>query len=128
MPSPDGGVRVEAIREAARHATQATSLRAVARQVGMSPMGLKHFLEGRRPYKATLRKLTVWFIAHGLQRGVGPDVIRAAISLMLEGLPADGHEPGEQALLAVVAQMHRRAGTQPPAWLPELRDENADTG
>jgi hypothetical protein len=125
MPSPDAGVRLEAIREAARLATEATSLRAVARAVGMSPMGIRHFLDGRRPYTATLRKLTVWYVAHGTQAGAGEPVIRAAMSLMLEGLPADGREPGEQALLAVVEQMHRRAGTQPPAWLSSLRDPDA---
>ncbi|HEX9939435.1 MAG TPA: hypothetical protein VGB15_19995 [Longimicrobium sp.] len=128
MPSPDPGVRLEAIREAARLATEATSLRAVARAVGMSPMGLRHFLDGRRPYTATLRRLTVWYVAHGLQAGAGEPVIRAAMSLMLEGLPAHGREAGEQALLAVVEQMHRRAGTQPPAWLSSLRDEDAAAG
>ncbi|HEU4558075.1 MAG TPA: hypothetical protein VFS20_09505 [Longimicrobium sp.] len=128
MPSPDGGVRIEAIREAARLATQATSLRAVARQVGLSPMGLRHFLDGRRPYTATLRKLMVWFISHGSQRGAGEDAIRAAMSLMLEGLPADGRESAAQALLETVEQMHRRAGTRPPAWLPALRGEEDDSG
>ncbi|HEX8831800.1 MAG TPA: hypothetical protein VF705_11570, partial [Longimicrobium sp.] len=62
MPPPDTGVRVEAIREAARLATEASSLRAVARAVGMSPMGLRHFLDGRRPYTVTLRKLTMWYV------------------------------------------------------------------
>jgi hypothetical protein len=128
MPSPDPGVRLDAIREAARLATEATSLRAVSRAVGMSPMGLRHFLDGRRPYTATLRRLTVWYVAHGLQAGAGEPVIRAAMSLMLEGLPAHGREAGEQALLAVVEQMHRRAGTQPPAWLSSLRDEDAADG
>jgi hypothetical protein len=128
MPLPDAGVRLEAIREAARLATEATSLRAVARAVGMSPMGLRHFLDGRRPYKATLRRLTLWYVAHGLQAGAGEPVIRAAMSLMLEGLPSAGREAGEQALLAVVEQMHRRAGTQPPAWLSSLRDEDAVDG
>lgn len=127
MPSSDGGVRLEAIREAARLATEATSLRAVARQVGLSPMGLRHFLDGRRPYTATLRRLTVWFIAHGVQRGAGKDVIRAAMSLMLEGLPAEGRESGADALLDVVENLHRRAGTQPPSWLAALRGE-ADDG
>jgi hypothetical protein len=124
MPLPERGARLEAIREAARLATEAGSLRRVARQIGLSPMGLRHFLDGRRPYQATLRKLTIWYVAHGEQHGAGETVIRAAMSLMLEGLPEDGREPGEQALLAVVEQMHRRAGTQPPSWVITLRDRD----
>jgi len=128
MAAPDPGVRLEAIREAARLATAAKSLRGTAREIGLSPMGLRHFLNGRRPYQATMRKLTIWYVRHGSQRGADTEVIRAAMSLVLEGLPAEGHEPGEQALLAVVEQMHRRAGTRPPTWLDDLREgDGADS-
>lgn len=128
MPSPDRGVRVEAIREAARLATEATSLRATARAIGMSPMGLRHFLDGRRPYTATLRRLTLWFIAHGAEGGAPEELIRAAMGVLLEGLPASGRERGRQALLEVVERMHRQAGTQPPAWLAALRAGDEPTG
>ena len=126
MAAPDPGVRLEAIREAARLATEAKSLRGTAREIGLSPMGLRHFLNGRRPYQATMRKLTIWYVRHGSRHGADDDVIRAAMSLMLEGLAAESRDPGEQALLAVVEQMHRRAGSQPPAWLDRLR--NGDGG
>lgn len=121
MPSPERFVRVEAIREAARLAVGQSSLRAVARAVGLSPMGLRNFLDGAQPYRATLRKLTIWYVRHGAQGGAGAEVIRSAMSLILEGLPEDSREAAEQALLAVVEQMHRRAGTHPPGWLNTLR-------
>jgi hypothetical protein len=73
-----------------------------------------------------MRKLTIWYVRHGSRHGADDDVIRAAMSLMLEGLAAESRDPGEQALLAVVEQMHRRAGSQPPAWLDRLR--NGDGG
>lgn len=123
MPSPERGVRVEAIREAARMAVSQSSLRAVARAVGLSPMGLRNFLDGTQPYRATLRKLTIWYVRHGAQGGAGTDVIRSAMSLMLEGLPEDSRGAAEQALLAVVEQMHHRARTHPPGWLATLRAE-----
>lgn len=128
MPSPDRGVRLEAIREAARLATEATSLRAVARAVGMSPMGLKHFLDGRNPYTATLRRLTIWFVAHGAEGGAPEELIRAAMGMLLEGLPESGRPRGRQALLDVVERMHRQAGTQPPAWLAVLRTGSEPAG
>lgn len=121
MATPDRGVRIEAIREAARLAAEASSLRRVARQMGLSPMGLKNFLDGRSPYAATRRKLTVWFVRHGTEGGVDEDVARGALSLMLQGLPDAGYEPGTQRLLAEVEDIHRTFGTQPPAWVRQLR-------
>ncbi len=124
--TPSEPVRVEVIREAVRLAVEARSLRAVAREVRMSPMGLRHVLNGRNPYKATLRKLTLWFITHGGEAGAPLDVIRAAIHTLLEGLPDSGRASGTHALLAVVEQMHRTAGTQPPPWLAILQSERGD--
>jgi hypothetical protein len=124
MPPPDLSVRVEAIREAARLAVAETSLRAVARAVGLSPMGLSNFLGGRRPYTATLRKLTIWFAADGARRGASENVIRASLSMLLEGLPEKGRERGAAAVLSLVERLHRESRTQPPAWLGTLRGDD----
>lgn len=123
MPPPDRGVRVEAIREAARLAVAETSLRAVARAVGLSPMGLSSFLSGRRPYTATLRKLSAWFVLHGQRDGAREQVVRASLDVLLEGLPAKGRERGTAELLGVIDRMHRLARTEPPAWLRILRGD-----
>lgn len=128
MAPPDLSVRVEAIREAVRLAVAETSLRAVARAVGLSPMGLSNFLDGRRPYTATLRKLTAWFIAEGARPGAREDVIRASLSMLLEGLPEKARDRGVAALLAVVERMHREARTQPPAWLASLLGQQEPGG
>jgi hypothetical protein len=128
MPLPDAAVRVEAIREAARLAVAETSLRAVARAVGLSPMGLSNFLDGRRPYTATLRKLTIWYVAEGARKGAHEDVIRAALYVLLEGLPAKGRERGVAAVLGVVERMHRESRTQAPAWLARLRGDGDTPG
>ncbi|HEX8906467.1 MAG TPA: hypothetical protein VF771_16575 [Longimicrobiaceae bacterium] len=123
MPSPDRRTPVDAIRQAARLAVEATSLRAVARAVGMSPMGLKHFLDGRRPYSATLRKLNVWFVAHSAaEMGFGEDAARAALTLLLDGIPEPGRDPAAALLLDDLWRTHREHGSRPPAWLTALRD------
>ena len=123
MSSPDRGVRVEVIREAARLAVDATSLRAVARAVGVSPMGLKNFIDGRNPYRATLRKLTIWYVGHGTEGELSEDVVRAAMSLMLRGLPASSAQAGTDTLLRAVEEMYHRAGMPPPEWVFTLRGE-----
>lgn len=126
MPPPEVSVRVEAMREAVRLAVSAKSLRAVAREVGLSPMGLSNFLNGRQPYTATRRKLTLWYAEHGSQLGAREDAVRAALDILLEGLPTKGRERGMEAVLEVVERMHRDSRTQPPAWLRVLRGTTAD--
>ena len=122
MPSPDRRVPVEAIRQAAALATEATSLRAVARAVGMSPMGLKHFLDGRRPYSATLRKLNVWFVTHAQeQRGFSEAAARAALALLVDGIPDSGRDEAVAAIVEDLWRSHRQFGSRPPAWLTALR-------
>jgi hypothetical protein len=50
------------IRNSVQRAVQESSLRRVARQIPMSPMGLQHFLNGASPYLATARKLRRWYV------------------------------------------------------------------
>ena len=124
MSPPDRRVPVEAIRQAARLATEATSLRAVARGVGMSPMGLRHFLDGRRPYSATLRKLNVWFVAHSAEQAAGfsEDAARSALAVLLDGIPEAGRDQAAAIVLDDLWRTHRHFGSRPPAWLTALRD------
>ncbi|MCA1791645.1 MAG: hypothetical protein LC667_17875, partial [Thioalkalivibrio sp.] len=51
---------IDRLREAVTIRVQATSLRSVARQVGMSPSGLDKFLMGGMPYQKSRRKLFDW--------------------------------------------------------------------
>jgi hypothetical protein len=51
---------VEQLREAVIEAVGASGLRAVARQVRMSPTGLSKFIDGAAPYNPTIRRLRQW--------------------------------------------------------------------
>jgi AcrR family transcriptional regulator len=113
---------VEAIREAARLAVEETSLRAVARAVGMSPMGLRHFLDGRAPYSATLRKLNVWYVLHQAERhGFSASAAMGAIALLLDGIPEPLRDLAMARVLRELWEVHVQAGSTPPGWLQELR-------
>jgi hypothetical protein len=111
------------MREAARLATEEIGLRAVARQIGISAMGLSNFLEGAQPYKPTLRKLTHWYAEFGARRGASEHTVRAALDILLEGLPQKTRGRGRGTLLAAVDRLHRDARTQPPAWLGRMRGD-----
>jgi hypothetical protein len=131
VPPPSPHVPVEAIREAARRAVAEASLRAVARSIPMSPMGLQHFVNGTRPYRSTLRKLTAWYVNRGASRGeFSEQTARAALAILLDGIP--DHQQGEvrAALLEQLADHFRGAKTELPAWLEHMRagDDGADEG
>ena len=122
MAPADVRVSVDAMRRAAAVAVEAASLRSVAADVGMSPTGLRQFLNGRAPYSATLRRLTAWYVRWELARaGFTPDVARAAVRVLLEAIPDAERDASSAALLAWLAEEHRRRRAEPPPWLEALR-------
>lgn len=125
MAAPDRRSLVESIRAAARLAIEATSLRAVARDVGMSPMGLKHFVAGTQPYSATSRKLLAWYAVYQADAG-GSSVesIRAALELMTNDLPVPSRDEGVAILLAAAWKHRDEIGVRQPGWLVTLRAEH----
>lgn len=69
-------VPVQRLREHARRTVEQRSLRLVARDVSMSPMGLRRFIVGEgTPAGRTLRHLRAWYVRDLLSRGgaVPPD-------------------------------------------------------
>ena len=124
MPPPSPHVPIEAIREAARRAVAEASLRAVARSIPMSPMGLQHFVNGTRPYRSTLRKLTAWYVNRGASRGeFSEDTVLAALAILLDGLPDEQQPTARAELLDRIAALYEGAGTEVPAWLKRLRKD-----
>ena len=124
MPPPSPHVPIEAIREAARRAVAESSLRAVARSIPMSPMGLQHFVNGTRPYRSTLRKLTAWYVNRGASRGeFSEDTARAALAILLDGIPEGQQEEARAELLERLARLHADARTELPGWLQRLRGD-----
>jgi hypothetical protein len=125
-------VPLAAIREAARRAVAETSLRAVAKRVPMSPMGLQHFINGTHPYRSTLRKLTAWYVNRGASRGeFSEETARAALSILLDGLPEERRAAARASLLDRLASTYEAAGAAPPGWLEHLRSRpppDAPTG
>jgi hypothetical protein len=124
MPPSEKRVRAEIIRAAIRQAEKETSLRAVARQVGMSPMGLRNFLNGRTPYTGTYNKLSLWYAEHGAEIGAPGQQVSAILDVLVEGLPPKGQERGRDLLLDVIARLHREHRTQPPTWLAALKRDD----
>lgn len=74
-----------AIREAARKRAAATSLHAIADEIGLSYTGFRAFLAGASPHQATREKLVNWYVEHRSSRGknsLASEDVMAAVQLL----------------------------------------------
>jgi hypothetical protein len=82
------------LRERAAQAVEETSLRTVAREIGISPMGLQHFVSGGRAYRGMLGKVNLWYL-----RSVYPDCWTPGKGWDLSGAGPDdarGHDTDDE--------------------------------
>jgi hypothetical protein len=124
MASPRDGASVETLREAARLYVDATSLRHAARDIGMSPTGLRGFLDGSDPYVKTTRKVSEWFVREIQNRNaeLSTESAGAALSLLVKHLPPSQRGDTVDGILELLDRRCRETGTALPMWLGELRD------
>ena len=124
MTPPPSRIPIAEIREAARLAVETQSLRAVARDIKLSPMGLRNFLDGREPYSATRRKLNAWFVEYAASRPeYDASAVRASLAVILEGIPEAQRDAVARELLGFVDQAYAANGARAPTWLAKLKEE-----
>jgi hypothetical protein len=114
---------IKHLRETAAARVENTSLRSVAREIGMSPTGLKKFLLGTAPYSPTLRRLRNWYVQYAsLQAGeVAPEDASAALSVLVHDLSPDPRAATAGCLIECVGRGYDQSGKPRPAWLAELQ-------
>lgn len=114
---------IDVLREAARQYVDATSLRHAARDIGMSPTGLRGFLDGADPYGKTQRKLTQWYVRERQSRreDTDADSARAALGILVSHFPPAQREGAREELLEVLDRRGREGRTPRPGWIAELR-------
>lgn len=125
MTGRSPGVRIERLRAAVSSRVAVTSLRAVAREIGMSAPGLNAFLDGGHPRSATRRKLATWFIQFGAARTQGIDVDAAgtALSLLLDDLPPESRPQAVGGAVEFFERLYDEALAPRPGWLAAIRAE-----
>lgn len=99
-PGTDPATEIGRIRTALRERIDATSLRRVAREIGMTPSGLQKVLDSSSPYQRTLHKLRAW---HG--RYVAEDYSTAqevALEELLRKLPVPRRARAREQILAIL--------------------------
>jgi hypothetical protein len=123
MSAAEGGASVERMREALAARVAATSLRQVAREVGMSPSGLQNVLDGADSYSRTRRKLERWYVRETARyRGaLDPHAASAALHLLTRDLPPGRRRPTIERIIDALEEAYTAAGRPAPPWLGEVR-------
>ncbi|HEU4454941.1 MAG TPA: hypothetical protein VFR81_17895 [Longimicrobium sp.] len=120
MPTPERRVSTRTLRETAARAVEATSLRGVARLVGLSAMGLRDFIRGQKePRGSTLRKVERWYFAHGApyRAAIDEETVRAAFSAVLAPVAEKSRDRRLAQLLEALAGIYRDEGIPLPPWM-----------
>ncbi len=125
MPRPDLRVPVDAIRREAELARDAGSLRQVAREVGITPMGLRYFLLNQGKQQArTVRKLNEGYVRRMATRPPkGEEEARAALTILAGFYPQAERFRVLTGLLDSMEREFRDSGMEAPEWLARLRAE-----
>ena len=125
VPTDPRTATIRHMRESAAAHVENTSLRQVAREIGMSPTGLKKFLDGTSPYSPTIRRLRNWYVRHvAIQQSKVETVdASAAIAVLMHDLSADSRRGAALHVLDAVGDGYARSGKARPEWLSELRTQ-----
>ena len=111
------------LRAAVAERVERTSLRSAAREIGMSPTGLKKFLDGNMPYTKTIHRLRAWYVHHAADRQeeTSDDAAFAAFGVLVHDLPPGTQAQTVEAMLHCIEQGYARSRRPVPAWLAQLR-------
>lgn len=122
---PNSKEVISHLRDMVSHQVERTSLRGVAREIGMSPTGLKKFLLGTSPYSPTLRRLRKWYLQHAsLPTGeVSYHDASAALVVLTHDLPPEPRREAADKLLDAMGIGYDQSGRLRPRWVSELRAE-----
>jgi hypothetical protein len=114
---------IKHLRDTVAARAENTSLRNVAREIGMSPTGLKKFLQGTAPYSPTLRRLRSWYVQYAaVQSGqVQLEDASAAINVLLHDLAPAARRRMARRVIDALALGYDETGKDSPVWLSDLQ-------
>ena len=124
-PADPRSATVRHLRESAAARVENTSLRSVAREIGMSPTGLKKFLQGTAPYSPTLRRLRNWYVQFAAVRSGAVELqdATAALAVLVHDLSPDPRRVAADCVLECVTRGYEQSGKARPGWVDDLRTQ-----
>lgn len=119
---PSRIVSVVRLREAAQARVDASSRRAVAREIGLQPRGLEVFLAGAKPHPRTVEKLLRWY-REQVEEAEGPPVSGPeALRVLLRALPPGDRPAAAAETAALLRSLHERSDVPLPPDLGQLEE------
>lgn len=106
---------VEVVRAYAQDRAARTTLREVAKEVGIGLSTLHNFVRGSSPHPRIRTKLAAWY-AQQVPADTGAAAARNAVGVLLAGYPAEHYPAAVRALLDGVAELYLAVGAEPPLW------------
>ena len=124
MPMRSGIVSIDRLRQVVNVRLATMSLRALAREVGMSPSGLQKFADGSVPYLPTREKLERWYVREAAASRVHREMetVLAALKVLVGELPTRRRERVAAEVLGVLDSAYDGRVVPRPSWLDEARD------
>lgn len=115
---------LERLRESVATRVEATSLRSVARQVGMSPSGLEKFLCGGTPYARSRQKLQDWWVREGQRprTDLSGEGMEVAVAALVRDVPPEQRAPALKRLLDSLRGLYEAEMGICPPWLDALAE------
>ena len=120
-PGVDDDATNERFRHAVREAIAFSPLRAVAKDVGMSPSGLQKFLEGTKPYGKTKERLRFWYFRQAGFSSYAVEDAAYILRRLVGTLPTPDY--GVAGVLDAVDTAYQRPGMHAPEWVRLVRHE-----
>jgi hypothetical protein len=113
-----------AVRAAVRRELERTSLRKLAKKIGVNSTTLHGFVTlGSTPQARNADKLLAWYNALTPdRRGAPPARARVVSAMLLEGLADEERGPVLATVATAIQDAHARRGTTPPEWVAWLRE------
>jgi hypothetical protein len=115
---------LQRVRAALADRVEHRSLREAAREVGMSPSGLRKVLDGARPYSSTRRKLHAWYVREGVRSYGETDASSAlsALDLLVGALPSAPRARTAREIVETLRRGFEAASLLAPEWLDEAAE------
>ena len=125
IPYPE--IDLVTVRKYANARANASSVREIARRIGMLHTSLEKFLTGSEPYAKNRGRICEWYLREHRVHPVRPPVessIReqvegpeAHVNALLRELQGDARTETRLRITTAIAQGYRRMGLPDPRWL-----------
>jgi hypothetical protein len=124
-PVPYPEINLDEVREYANRRADATSVRQVAREIGMRHTALTKFLSGSEPYAKTRVPICEWYLRVTKARPAAAEHQEESAVLdpdghleaLLVDLRGEARSEARLRIAHVLAQAYRRMGMAEPSWL-----------